>query len=123
MLISIRGHFVLLRVISSRSAVLQSDRWWSTYLGVFKGVVSLFHVKRGSISRYLVLCARVPAESIAEAALCKSVLKPLREPVYQRLEKFHTDSNSLKQLAQNQVRLGNLFSTAQHADRTGVEIV
>ncbi|KAM9355392.1 ras and Rab interactor 3 [Pholidichthys leucotaenia] len=41
-------------------------------------------------------------ESIAEAALCKSVLKPLKEPIYQSLEKLHTDNNGLKQLAQNQ---------------------
>ncbi|KAM6917446.1 LOW QUALITY PROTEIN: ras and Rab interactor 3 [Lycodopsis pacificus] len=41
-------------------------------------------------------------ESIAEAALCKSVLKPLREPIYQSLEKLHTNDGSLKQLAQNQ---------------------
>ncbi|XP_068194677.1 ras and Rab interactor 3, partial [Antennarius striatus] len=48
------------------------------------------------------LYAQDKLESIAEAALCKSVLKPLREAVYQRLEKLHTDDNSLKQLAQNQ---------------------
>ncbi|XP_023129862.1 ras and Rab interactor 3 [Amphiprion ocellaris] len=41
-------------------------------------------------------------ESIVEAALCKSVLKPLREPIYQNLEKLHTNDSSLKQLAQNQ---------------------
>ncbi|XP_034715057.1 ras and Rab interactor 3 [Etheostoma cragini] len=41
-------------------------------------------------------------ESMVEAALCKSVLKPLREPIYQSLEKLHTDDGSLKQLAQNQ---------------------
>lgn len=50
------------------------------------------------------MCFCVHAESIVEAALCKSVLKPLREPIYQRLEKLHTNSGSLKQLAQNQVR-------------------
>ncbi|XP_057716039.1 ras and Rab interactor 3 isoform X1 [Corythoichthys intestinalis] len=42
------------------------------------------------------------AESIVEAALCKSVLKPLREPIYCNLEKLHTNNGSLKQLAQNQ---------------------
>ncbi|XP_070699048.1 ras and Rab interactor 3 [Pempheris klunzingeri] len=41
-------------------------------------------------------------ENIAEAALCKSVLKPLRESIYQCLEKLHSNSSSLKQLAQNQ---------------------
>lgn len=41
-------------------------------------------------------------ESIVEAALCKSVLKPLREPIYQSLEKLHDNNGSLKQLAQNQ---------------------
>lgn len=48
-------------------------------------------------------CMCVPAESIVEAALCKSVLKPLREPIYQSVEKLHTNDGSLKQLAQNQV--------------------
>ncbi|XP_019940130.2 ras and Rab interactor 3 isoform X1 [Paralichthys olivaceus] len=41
-------------------------------------------------------------ESIVEAALCKSVLKPLREPIYKCLEKVHNNDNSLKQLTQNQ---------------------
>ncbi|XP_061552062.1 ras and Rab interactor 3 isoform X1 [Phycodurus eques] len=41
-------------------------------------------------------------ESIVEAALCKSVLKPLREPVYSNLEKLHTNNGSLKQMAHNQ---------------------
>uniref|UniRef100_A0A3Q0RBV3 VPS9 domain-containing protein n=1 Tax=Amphilophus citrinellus TaxID=61819 RepID=A0A3Q0RBV3_AMPCI len=41
-------------------------------------------------------------ESIVEAALCKSVLKPLKEPIYQRLEQLHTNDDNLKQLAQNQ---------------------
>ncbi|MED6287790.1 hypothetical protein CHARACLAT_019814 [Characodon lateralis] len=41
-------------------------------------------------------------ESIVEAALCKSVLKPLKEPIYKSLEKLHTDAGSMKQLAQNQ---------------------
>ncbi|KAM7404087.1 hypothetical protein PAMA_004491 [Pampus argenteus] len=41
-------------------------------------------------------------ENIVEAALCKSVLKPLREPIYQSLEKLHATNSSLNQLAQNQ---------------------
>ncbi|XP_075993712.1 ras and Rab interactor 3 [Genypterus blacodes] len=41
-------------------------------------------------------------ESMVEAALCKSVLKPLREPIYQSLEKIHNDDGSQRQLAQNQ---------------------
>ncbi|XP_041827883.1 ras and Rab interactor 3 isoform X2 [Melanotaenia boesemani] len=41
-------------------------------------------------------------ENIVEAALCKSVLKPLREPIYQSLDKLHTNTGSMKQLAQNQ---------------------
>uniref|UniRef100_A0A667XXV7 Ras and Rab interactor 3 n=1 Tax=Myripristis murdjan TaxID=586833 RepID=A0A667XXV7_9TELE len=41
-------------------------------------------------------------ETIVEAALCKSVLKPLREPIYRSLEKLHTDNDSLQQLSQNQ---------------------
>lgn len=47
---------------------------------------------------------RASAENIVEAALCKSVLKPLREPIYQSLEKLHTEDGSLKQLTDNQVR-------------------
>lgn len=46
----------------------------------------------------------VHAESIVEAALCKSVLKPLREPIYQSLEKLHANNDTMKQLAHNQVR-------------------
>lgn len=38
-----------------------------------------------------------------EAALCKSVLKPLREAIYQRLEKLHASDGSHKLLAQKQV--------------------
>ncbi|XP_029349634.1 ras and Rab interactor 3 isoform X2 [Echeneis naucrates] len=41
-------------------------------------------------------------ESIVEAALCKSVLKPLREPIYQILQKLRNNDNSLNQLTQNQ---------------------
>lgn len=41
-------------------------------------------------------------ENIVEAALCKSVLKPLREPIYQCLEKLQNNNNGLKQLTQNQ---------------------
>ncbi|CAJ1074154.1 ras and Rab interactor 3 isoform X2 [Xyrichtys novacula] len=51
-------------------------------------------------------------ESIVEAALCKSVLKPLREPIYQSLEKLHTNDSSLKQLAQNQSVVLNSTTTA-----------
>lgn len=46
------------------------------------------------------------AENIAEAALCKSVLKPIREQIYQCLEKLH-NNDSLKQLTQNQVEPTN----------------
>ncbi|KAM7376705.1 hypothetical protein PAMP_006417 [Pampus punctatissimus] len=46
--------------------------------------------------------AQEKLESIVEAALCKSVLKPLREPIYQSLEKLHANNSSLNQLAQNQ---------------------
>ncbi|CAN9502022.1 unnamed protein product [Ophioblennius macclurei] len=41
-------------------------------------------------------------ENIVEAALCKSVLKPLREPIYKSLEHLHSSNDGLKQLAQNQ---------------------
>ncbi|KAJ0008528.1 hypothetical protein NQD34_015943 [Periophthalmus magnuspinnatus] len=51
-------------------------------------------------------------ESIAEAALCKSVLKPLREPIYQCLEKLHSDSGSLEKLAQNQSTVLSSTTTA-----------
>uniref|UniRef100_A0A096M8T8 Ras and Rab interactor 3 n=1 Tax=Poecilia formosa TaxID=48698 RepID=A0A096M8T8_POEFO len=39
-------------------------------------------------------------ESLVEAALCKSVLKPLKEPIYRSLERLHTESR--RQLEQNQ---------------------
>ncbi|KAM9787390.1 ras and Rab interactor 3 isoform 2-T2 [Syngnathus typhle] len=51
-------------------------------------------------------------ESIVEAALCKSVLKPLREPVYGSLKKLHTDNGSLKQLAHNQSAVLGSTTTA-----------
>ncbi|KAM8916264.1 ras and Rab interactor 3 isoform 2-T2 [Spinachia spinachia] len=51
-------------------------------------------------------------ESLAEAALCKSVLKPLREPIYECLEKLHTNNGSLKQLAQNQSAVLGSTTTA-----------
>ncbi|XP_028251967.1 ras and Rab interactor 3 [Parambassis ranga] len=51
-------------------------------------------------------------ESIVEAALCKSVLKPLREHIYQSLEKLHAGDNSLKQLAQNQSAVLGSTTTA-----------
>ncbi|KAM4626067.1 ras and Rab interactor 3 isoform 2-T2 [Polymixia lowei] len=41
-------------------------------------------------------------EAIVEVALCKSVLKPLREPIYRSLETLHTEDGGLQQLAQNQ---------------------
>uniref|UniRef100_A0A3B5KTV2 VPS9 domain-containing protein n=1 Tax=Xiphophorus couchianus TaxID=32473 RepID=A0A3B5KTV2_9TELE len=39
-------------------------------------------------------------ESLVEAALCKSVLKPLKEPIYRSLERLHTESR--RQLEKNQ---------------------
>ncbi|XP_049596336.1 ras and Rab interactor 3 [Syngnathus scovelli] len=51
-------------------------------------------------------------ESIVEAALCKSVLKPLKEPVYGSLKKLHTDNGSLQQLAHNQSAVLGSTTTA-----------
>lgn len=51
-------------------------------------------------------------ENIAEAALCKSVLKPLKEPIYKSLEKLHTDVGSMKQLEQNQAVVLGSTTTA-----------
>ncbi|KAF6738494.1 Ras and Rab interactor 3 [Oryzias melastigma] len=51
-------------------------------------------------------------ESIVEAALCKSVLKPLREPIYRTLEKLNVDAGSLKQLANNQSAILGSTTTA-----------
>ncbi|XP_053290240.1 ras and Rab interactor 3 isoform X1 [Pleuronectes platessa] len=51
-------------------------------------------------------------ESIVEAALCKSVLKPLREPIYKCLETLHSNDNSLKQLTHNQSVLLGSTTTA-----------
>lgn len=39
---------------------------------------------------------------IIEAALCKSVLKPLREAVYSRLRDLHTQDGSLDRLREHQ---------------------
>lgn len=63
----------------------------------------------------MLLCISV--ENIVEAALCKSVLKPLREPIYHRLEKLHTDDGSLKQLTDNQVGKDN-WNTFPYHERT-----
>ncbi|XP_013882434.1 LOW QUALITY PROTEIN: ras and Rab interactor 3-like [Austrofundulus limnaeus] len=41
-------------------------------------------------------------ESIIVGALCKSVLKPLKEPIYKSLEKLHVCTGSMEMLAQNQ---------------------
>ncbi|KAE8277224.1 Ras and Rab interactor 3 Ras interaction/interference protein 3 [Larimichthys crocea] len=71
---------------------------------VLTGLIS--HDRR--LTQRIVELARDPLsyfgnpEGIAEAALCKSVLKPLRGPIYQSLEELHTNNSSLKQLAQNQ---------------------
>ncbi|PWA16533.1 hypothetical protein CCH79_00004343, partial [Gambusia affinis] len=40
-------------------------------------------------------------ETLVEAALCKSVLKPLKEPIYRSLERLHAESR--RQMEQNQV--------------------
>ncbi|XP_061842904.1 ras and Rab interactor 3 [Nerophis lumbriciformis] len=47
-------------------------------------------------------CSKEKLESIVEAALCKSVLKPLREPIYENLERLQFSNGSLKQMAQKQ---------------------
>ncbi|XP_066529387.1 ras and Rab interactor 3 isoform X2 [Hoplias malabaricus] len=41
-------------------------------------------------------------EIIIEAALCKSVLKPLREPVYNGLKDIHSRTGTLRRLKENQ---------------------
>ncbi|XP_049319950.1 ras and Rab interactor 3 [Astyanax mexicanus] len=41
-------------------------------------------------------------EIIIEAALCKSVLKPLREPIYNSLKDIHSRAGTLKRLKENQ---------------------
>ncbi|XP_038144014.1 ras and Rab interactor 3 [Cyprinodon tularosa] len=51
-------------------------------------------------------------ESIVEAALCKSVLKPLKEPVYKSLEKLHSDAGTMKRLEQNQAEVLGSTTTA-----------
>uniref|UniRef100_A0A3P9HQ31 VPS9 domain-containing protein n=1 Tax=Oryzias latipes TaxID=8090 RepID=A0A3P9HQ31_ORYLA len=57
-------------------------------------------------------CTQDKLESIVEAALCKSVLKPLREPIYKTLEKLHTDAGCSKQLASNQSAILGSTTTA-----------
>ena len=58
-----------------------------------------------------VCCADVCPESIVEAALCKSVLKPVREPVYSGLKELHTRTGSLKRLKENQALILGTTST------------
>lgn len=42
------------------------------------------------------------SEIVIEAALCKSVLKPLREAVYNGLKDIHSRAGNLKKLKENQ---------------------
>ncbi|XP_030211804.1 ras and Rab interactor 3 isoform X1 [Gadus morhua] len=51
-------------------------------------------------------------ESIAEAALCKSVLKPLRESIYLRLETLHSEDGSTQRLVHNQSSVLGSTTTA-----------
>ncbi|TNN62021.1 Ras and Rab interactor 3 [Liparis tanakae] len=84
-----------------RTPTIMLDRARYRLSSVLTGLIS--HDRR--LTQRLVELARDPLsyfENIVEAALCKSVLKPLREPIYQCLEKLHTNDGSLKQLAQNQ---------------------
>lgn len=41
-------------------------------------------------------------ELIVEAAVCKSVLKPLREPIYNILKDIHSRAGTMKRLKENQ---------------------
>lgn len=49
--------------------------------------------------------------------MCKSVLKPLREAIYQRLEKLHASDGSHKLLAQKQVRWKDGLTDGQTNER------
>uniref|UniRef100_A0A1A8LYD5 Ras and Rab interactor 3 n=1 Tax=Nothobranchius pienaari TaxID=704102 RepID=A0A1A8LYD5_9TELE len=51
-------------------------------------------------------------ENIVEAALCKSVLKPLKEPIYKSLEKLYSSAGTMKQLEQNQAIILSSTTTA-----------
>ncbi|KPP67182.1 ras and Rab interactor 3-like [Scleropages formosus] len=50
-------------------------------------------------------------EAIIEAALCKSVLKPLREAIYSRLRDIHTQDGSLDRVRDNQQVVLNTTTT------------
>ncbi|MFT7810601.1 ras and Rab interactor 3 isoform X1 [Arapaima gigas] len=50
-------------------------------------------------------------EAIIEAALCKSVLKPLREAIYSRLREIHSQDGSLDRLRDNQQVVLNTTTT------------
>ncbi|XP_063039829.1 ras and Rab interactor 3 [Engraulis encrasicolus] len=50
-------------------------------------------------------------EVIIEAALCKSVLKPIRESIYSRLRDIHTRDGTLKKLRENQQVVLNTTTT------------
>ncbi|XP_043998037.1 ras and Rab interactor 3 isoform X2 [Gambusia affinis] len=49
-------------------------------------------------------------ETLVEAALCKSVLKPLKEPIYRSLERLHAESR--RQMEQNQAMVLASTTTA-----------
>ncbi|MBN3325445.1 RIN3 protein, partial [Atractosteus spatula] len=53
----------------------------------------------------------VRIEAIIEAALCKSVLKPIREAIYNGLKDIHTKDLSLKRLKDNQQVVLNTTTT------------
>ncbi|XP_041121845.1 ras and Rab interactor 3-like [Polyodon spathula] len=50
-------------------------------------------------------------EAVIEAALCKSVLKPLKESIYTGLKEIHTNNSSLKSLKENQQVVLNTTTT------------
>ncbi|XP_072313871.1 ras and Rab interactor 3 [Eucyclogobius newberryi] len=83
---------------ASPTELLQEIRQMMTQLKIYLLQSTELHAMMEQQHLY----AQDKLESIAEAALCKSVLKPLREPIYQCLEKLHNESGSLEKLAQNQ---------------------
>ncbi|MGH0154520.1 UNVERIFIED_CONTAM: hypothetical protein FKN15_029848 [Acipenser sinensis] len=50
-------------------------------------------------------------EAVIEAALCKSVLKPLKDSIYTGLKEIHTNDSSLKSLKENQQVVLNTTTT------------
>lgn len=76
------------------------------YLGIWHFsnvyVLCVKKTKNNQLRMVYLLTVSPSSEMIIEAALCKSVLKPLREAVYNGLKDIHSHAGNLKKLKENQ---------------------